>query len=205
MAYGLNKSKLVIFEPEAFIGTWNNPQLIGDAVNWEDRFLSPVRLGYQARGTTVIDLSDTRAEPLTSTPAYLLVSDLTRRMFSFTMANFQMAADWFELLFGLQVVRNVASVGVNGAQVWNIAFVGHDEPLRAEVSVLLRGKTREGKELSFAHWKSIVTSKDKKFTYSGDNHITVNLEFTATVDEQFAQIGANANVRDFGAIFERVS
>lgn len=202
MAFGLNANQLVLKEAQLYVGTWTNPQTIGNGVVGDPESLfTGDAIGYAQQGGTVIGLTRTYAEALSGTPSIRVAKDLVTKNLSFTLNEFQFNADLFDHSMGLLVQAGYTAAGFTG----DLGWIGSNEPGACSGAspfngYLMKTETINCVPLKIAIWYGKPVTEDMSLTMSGTDYVTRALQIDAFVSPDFGTTTTDAQ-KHYGMIW----
>ena len=189
MAFSLNTEPFLLKEGKIEIGTWTNPDQIGNGTIGDPTGqFSGNDLGWFQQGSTNIALNRTYAEARGGTPSIILRKDLTQKDFMINLALFQYDIDTLELAKGLYVQKAYSASGFTG----DLAWIGSDEPTQPYYGYLITSALTDGTPFYIGMWYGKVTTEDISDTLSGTDYSVINAQLQAFPHPNFGSTASDA-------------
>ncbi len=193
----LNRERLMLAEGSIQSGTWIDPENIGfNTDDPLDSFINGEVMGYFKQGTTNIALQREYAQALSGTPGQRIRQDLTRKMFDLEAAFFQIDTDNLEKNMGMFVIRDHVTTS-SGAKLWDMMFIGDDEPVQANYGLLLTTAYPDKTPIYFAVWFGRFVAEDISITLPGTDYPAPPMKGSAFPHPNFDDI-PNGRKRNLG-------
>lgn len=200
MAFGLDTGPFLIQEGTWYVGTWTDPDTIGNgSVGDPAALFTGDPIGWFKQGTTTINLNRTYAEAKGLTPSVKLRKDLIEKTFMFNLQLFQYSADTMELFMGLYTQAGYSAAGFTG----NLMWVGpwEDNCVGDFRGYLLRTQTTDCVPLNIAVWYGKVTTEDTTITLAGTDYATMPVKVEAFMSPAFTTSAADLQ-KSYGMIWQ---
>lgn len=193
MAFGLDAGQQIIKEPFLQVGTWTNPDTIGNGVVGNPTTLfTGDYLGYARQGTTNIGMTRAYAEARSGTPSIKINKSLIQKDLMITLEEFQYNGDIFEHSFGMYTQKAYTAAGWTG----DLGWYGSDEPGGCTGTqfngYMALTETVDCEPIGIAIWYGKVTTEDFSVAFSGTDFTSHALQIEAFNSPDFGVTGVDA-------------
>lgn len=188
MAFGVNDQETILNEGKLYIGTWMNPNTIGNGTTGDPKALFVgEEIGIIKKGTLNPQIARALAKLYRDTPGELQRADITQKDYMIECEIQQYNADLIELLTRAITQKNYQGTADSG--IYDINHIGTQEDnctTSPNFGLMILRQRQDCKEIGMAMYNGIMTSESISFQVA-DDYLSLAFKAEATPHPDFAE------------------